>query len=64
MTGARPPLFQMGATWAKMLFYNSIISNDQDSIETDVLQLFTHQENSEWISVTCVIIFEVNIVPE
>jgi len=34
----------------------------QDRIETNSLQLFTQQENSEWLSIISPIIFEVNIV--
>jgi len=36
----------------------------QDRLETNLLQLFQHQENSEWFSNISVIIFEVNIVEE
>jgi len=36
----------------------------QDRIETNLLQLFAQQENSAWLSIISVIIFEVNIVPE
>jgi len=46
-------------------FYNSIIDNFivyQDRIETDLLNLCVHPEDSEWSSVISVIIFEVNIV--
>jgi len=35
----------------------------QDQLETNLLQLFGHPENSEWFSVISVI-FEVNIVDE
>jgi len=48
-------------------FYYSIIDNFmfwQDRIETNLLQLFTQQKNSEWFSIISVIIFEVNIVTE
>jgi len=48
-------------------FYNSIIGNFiiyQDRIETDLLKLCAHPENSEWFPVIYVIIFEVNIVAE
>jgi len=37
---------------------------DQDQVETNLLELFTHPENSEWFSIISVIIFEVNIVAE
>jgi len=46
-------------------FYNSIIGNVifyQDRIETDLLNLCVHPENSEWSSVISVIIFEVNLI--
>jgi len=36
----------------------------QDRIETNLLQLFEQQENSEWFSIISLIIFEVNIVAE
>jgi len=48
-------------------FYNSIIGNFivyKDRIETYLLKLCAHPENSEWFSVISVIIFEVNIVAE
>jgi len=48
-------------------FYNSVIGNlivYQDRIETDLLKLFAHPENSGWFSVISVIMFEVNIVAE
>jgi len=48
-------------------FHNSIIGNfiiDQDRIETDLLKLWAHQENSEWFSVISVTVFEVKIVVE
>jgi len=37
---------------------------DKDRLETNLLQLFAHPENSEWFSIIFVIIFEVNIVAE
>ena len=48
-------------------FHNSIIGNFmvyQDWLETKLLQLFEHPENSEWFSTNFVIIFEVSIVDE
>ena len=45
--------------------HNSTISNpmiDQDRLETNLLQLFAHTENSEWFSIIFVISFEVSIV--
>jgi len=62
-----PLLFQKEATWAEVPFYNSIIGNFmdyQDRLETNLLQLFAHTENSEWSSIISVIIFEVNTVDE
>jgi len=48
-------------------FHNSIIGNFivyQDRIETDLLKLCAHPENSEWFTVISVILFKVNIVAE
>jgi len=36
----------------------------QDRLETNLLQLFRHSENSKWFFNISVIIFEVNIVAE
>jgi len=36
----------------------------QDRFETNLLQLFAQQENSEWFSIMSAINFEVNIVAE
>jgi len=36
----------------------------QDRLETNLLQLFAKQENSEWLSIISVIVFEVNIFAE
>jgi len=36
----------------------------QDPLDTNLLQLFAHPENSECFSVISVIIFEVNIAAE
>jgi len=36
----------------------------QDRLETKLLQLFAHSENSEWFSIILVIVFEVNIGAE
>jgi len=36
----------------------------QDLLETYLLQLFRHSENSKWFSIISVIIFEVNIIDE
>jgi len=35
----------------------------KDQLETNILQLFAHPENSGWFSGIFVIIFEVNIAP-
>jgi len=35
----------------------------QDLVETNLLQLFTHLQHSEWFSTLSIIIFEVNILP-
>jgi len=48
-------------------FHNSIIGTFivyQDGIETVLLKLYAHPENSEWFSVISVIVFEVKIVAE
>jgi len=48
-------------------FHNSIIGNFmvyQDRLETNLLRLFVHPENSEWFSIIYVIVFEINIVDE
>jgi len=37
---------------------------DQDRLETNLLQLFVHPEDSEWFSTISVILFEVSIVAE
>jgi len=50
-----------------IVFHNSIIGNFmvyRDRLETNLLLLFRHPENSEWFSKISVIIFEVNIVDE
>jgi len=49
------------------LFNNSIIGNFivyKDRIETVLLKLSAHPENSDWFSVIFVIVFEVKIVAE
>ena len=46
--------FKRGTTGVEMLHHNSIIGNImlyQDLLETNLLQLFGHQENSEWFSI-------------
>jgi len=52
---------------ADVPFHNSIIGIFvvyQNRIETEILKLCAHPENSEWFSVISVIIFEVEIVTE
>jgi len=59
--------FRKGSNGVDLPFHNSIIGNfiiDQDRIETDLLKLWAHQENSEWFSVISVTVFEVKIVVE
>jgi len=59
--------FQQGETGAEVPFHKSIIGNFmvyQDWLETNLLQLFGHPENSEWFSIISVIIFAVNVVDE
>jgi len=58
------PLHPHTPTSNNTAFHNSIIGNFmvyQDRLETNLLQLFRHPENSEWFSMISVIIFEVNI---
>jgi len=46
-------------------FHDSIVDNFmfyQDKLETNLLQLFAHPDNSEWFSIIFAIIFEINIV--
>jgi len=57
--------FRKGSNGADVPFHNSIIGNFivyQDRIETHLLKLSAHSENSEWFSVTPVIIFEVKLL--
>jgi len=57
--------FEKGKTRAEVPFHNritGIFRVYQDRLETNLLQLFTHPENSECFSIIYVIIFEVNIV--
>jgi len=52
---------------APLPFYKSIIGNFvvyQDRLETNLLKLFTHPENSEWFSIISAIISKVNIADE
>jgi len=65
--GHFPRPFKRGATGAEVDFDNSIVGNfivDEDWFETNLFQLFTQLQNSEWFSTISVIIFEVNIAPE
>jgi len=36
----------------------------QDRIDTNLLQLFAHPEDSKWFSIIYVVTFEVNVVAE
>ena len=59
--------FRMGSNGADVPFHKSIIGNFivyQGRIETDLLKLCAHPENSEWFSVISVVICEVEIVAE
>jgi len=51
----------------RYLFRYSIMVNFmvyQDRIETNLLQLFAQQENSEWFSIISISVYEINIVAE
>jgi len=67
MMGTFPPCpFTKGARGA-VPFYENVIGNFmvyQVLIETNLLQLFTHPETSDWFSIFSGIIFEVNIIAE
>jgi len=57
--------FRKGSNGADVSFHNNIIGNFivcQDRIETDLLKLCAHPENSEWFSVISVIIVEVKLL--
>ena len=48
-----------------MPFHNRIIGNFmvcKDRLETNLLQLLAHLQNSEWSSIISAIMFEVNVV--
>jgi len=65
--GHCPSAFQKRATETEVRFHKGIIGNFmvyQDRLETNLLQLFRHPENSELFSIISVIIFEVNVVDE
>ena len=50
---------------AEVPFHSRIIRNFmgyKDRLETNLLQLFVHPQNSEWFSIISAIIFEVNVV--
>jgi len=34
----------------------------KDRIETNLLQLFAHLQNSQWFSISSAIVFEVNVI--
>ena len=51
-----PCPFERGATGAEVPFHNNVIGSFmvcQYRIETNLLQLFAHPENSEWFSMIC-----------
>jgi len=53
------------ATGAQLPLHNSILSNfmiHQDGLETNLLQLLAHTQNSGWFSIISVISFEVSII--
>jgi len=57
--------FKRGVTGEEVPFHNRIRGNFmvyQDRLEANLLQLFVHTKNSEWISIISVIVFEVNVV--
>jgi len=63
--GHCPPPFERGGQRGHKCLLTSIMSNFmiyQHQLETNLLQLFAHTENSEWFSIISVISFEVNIV--
>jgi len=68
MARAKPPRpLKSGATASEVPLHRIIIGNFmvcQDRLQTNMLQLFKHPENSEWFSIISVVIFEVNIVDE
>jgi len=50
---------------AGMPFHNRSIGNFmvyKDRIETNLLQLFAHLQNSQWFSISSAIVFEVNVI--
>jgi len=55
-----PLPFKRGATEAEVPFHNSIgnFMVYQDRLETNLLQLFTHPENSEWFYIISVVIYD------
>jgi len=62
-----PLLFERGSNGAQVPLNCSIINNFmiyQDRLETNLLQLFAHTENSERFSTLSVIIFKVHIIAE
>jgi len=64
MVGSLPPCpFKRGSTGAEVYFHNNIIGNFMVyQIETNLLQLFAHPDNSEGFSIISVVIFDVSIV--
>jgi len=62
-----PLFFQKGGNGGGANFssqYHREFYGQQDLVETNLLQLFTHTQHSEWFSTLSVIVFEVNIVAE
>jgi len=65
--GIAPCPFERGTTGAEAPFHNRITGDFlvfQNQLETNLLQLFAHPDNSEWPSIISVIIFEDNNVDE
>jgi len=65
--GALHSVHSKGDNGAEVDFHNNNIGNVmvyQDRLETNLMQLFAHSQDSEWFSTISVIIFVVNIVAE
>jgi len=65
--GTSPCPSEAGVTGAQVSLHNRIKRNFmiyQDRLETKLLQLFVHTQNSEGFSLILVVSFEVNIVAE
>jgi len=62
-----PRALKRGQRGRKCLFHKSVMGNFmvyQDRFETNLLQIFAQQENSQWFSIISASIFEVNVVAE